>query len=276
MYSESDRPLGATLKIDNKIPASGAVLESTSHINFSIVEFLSENYQPELVFNWGNNEWQKAYQASEALNHLATLRSSRFELDSETKVSERAYFKGTRKHGARLFDAWCFYDERHTYPPTLERVVTGMGNIQDTLAYPGRLKKAVTKLETYIEAYKGNDGGVLQVATVESFLNYYASRLVDITEHLNKDVLTLEDHHRLRRRARSFRHLFTLIAKVTGDNRAEALSNYLLEISDEMGKEQDGFRKQEFAGLADKDMTTTSLNPDHRQKLKTFVTLHTF
>jgi hypothetical protein len=242
--------------------------------SIDIYKLLRDTFQPREIFQMAKNEWESVCDVDSIKAHLQHFSEINYVITPENKPAERSFFKTIRKTGTRYFDAWRYMDQSHQYPPQLERLVTGIGDINDTILIPWRLSKSAIKLSNRLDTYESLGDPIFTPSVFDSFLLFYNAQLHDIQSHLTMYSLTFEDHHRLRRRARSIRHYYTLVAKTLGNQQAAEMSDFLYPISAEMGEEQDAYRKLEFSGIANKDTSTTSIQEKHRQILIDFLKMH--
>lgn len=240
-----------------------------------LFELLQATYRPGAVFDFALHRWQAQYNVpdkNERLDRLFRAGDVHIADNRHAVATELKWLADLRKTGTHLNDAWKLLSAKHKTPSKLRETVREIGHFKDMIWFNGQLPFDIDEIvKTTDKAGKIHTDRFIP-ATFLSFYEKYSEYINEIYElAFEKNLLTLEEHHRLRRRVRTLRHYFWLTAQATGNEQAAAVAKFIEPVSTEMGKAQNLIVSMDIQGAIDTEHDYTFLQPRHIERLKQFL-----
>lgn len=238
---------------------------------------LLETYKPRLLFERAQTDWNQAFatdQAVEFMNKLLAAGNLKDPAIKSQYEQEIEWLSKLRKSGTRFCDAWRFLDTYQKPPKPLKKVVKSIGHFKDAVWSNGLITYDPDILLKHVLAMRSAPEYRLNAMGFLKFLEGYNQRLTLITTLNEKETITLDEHHTLRKAVRSMKHHYGLIAKVTGNQHAKAVERFLDPVSTEMGKAQNLIVEMEARDTIEPEKDLTVINPRHQLIIQQFINCH--
>lgn len=262
------------LDIDPKYRKSEA---KTPLLDGGAESILSTTYKPIYLFQYAQNDWRESFKTQQSKKSLEKLLKAGNLKDPKTKAkfqSELDWLAKMRKSGTRYCDAWKFLDTNQKPPEPIKNFVRNIGKFKDAVWSNGVFAYDPQTFLNQITAIHKTPEFQFQPMNFHDFLKAYNQKLVRITKLNKTGLVTLDDHHTLRRAIRSMKHHYGLIAHVTGNKDAESIERLLEPVSFEMGKAQNLIVDLEVQQGIDIAKELTTIQPRHRLIINDFLSLH--
>lgn len=246
-------------------------------MSIDILFLLEASFDPNKLFSLPYNQWKKAYSPVDLrreIKYLMDLPDVR-DKDARAKVIEHIRaVKDVRKFGTQLKDGYLLFDANHSAPKALKRLDNDLGDFKDQIYFLPPFERNCKPVLKELDSFDQNPLPKFCPSSLESFLDTYRRFLNDIVRYLSDDQITLENHHIIRRRFRTFSHYFTFVSQVTGSEAAAHLVQFIDPVVVEMGKTQDQIFVLEHEGAIIPSEDTTTISSRHLHIIKQFIKLH--
>lgn len=193
-----------------------------------------------------------------------------------TSADEQRAFKHLRAKFKHLRFAFASFDERHRYPPALDRLTKTMGQLQDAFKNGRRARVVWRATMLRLLLSRPLFGRVTRAVdsyragSPESLRRFMCGQMLLVRESLARPEVTGREFHQLRKIISRQVAMYDALRTLYPEPAFRQLSRYLGAINGLMGAEHDRLIERRFAGL-DYHGESFALPPEIRQRLSAVV-----
>lgn len=198
------------------------MLENISPV-FSSKEHLQAYFEEVL------QSWQFIYDENKVRKAIQT---------AEDEVSQK-YLKTVRRYGLVFKASYKFFHHDHYAPDSLQNFVKIIGDFNDHIHDPKRHFYALNLLSSNTLAELNSENFTYEATTHEAFIMYVQKTIDDIEGLIDKDILSVIDFHKLRKKIRLIMNVLQIPASNNLDSPVHHLFLIFYKISKQMGDQHD-------------------------------------
>lgn len=132
-----------------------------------------------------------------------------------------------RKIGIILESAYMLFDQSHYCPPEIYNLMRLLGQLKDKINKKNKRREAALTIKNYLldnQAFFNQELKFVP-SDVEQYQQFYQQLAAEMKAYLDKDLITFEDLHRLRKRMRRMMNAFQL-ATIAKDDQGEIIKTF--------------------------------------------------